>query len=113
VGFDRSKNVIARSVVPEPSYRILIRHNRVNKFLSLYMKPSLRTNGADIHTSPRVHAYGLRIYITLRGLLLRLRKLNPKVLLLGVQTYEGVSKVFRTGAAIYTVAVVARSTGRW
>jgi hypothetical protein len=28
-------------------------------------------------------------------------------------TYEGVSKIFRTGASIYTAVVVARSTGRW
>jgi hypothetical protein len=27
--------------------------------------------------------------------------------------YEGVSKIFRTGDAIYTAVVVARSTGRW
>jgi hypothetical protein len=27
--------------------------------------------------------------------------------------YEGVSKIFRTGAAIYTAVVVARSTDRW
>jgi hypothetical protein len=27
--------------------------------------------------------------------------------------YEGVSKIFRTGAAINTAVVVARSTGRW
>jgi hypothetical protein len=27
--------------------------------------------------------------------------------------YEGVSKVLRTGAAIYTEVVVARSTGIW
>jgi hypothetical protein len=26
--------------------------------------------------------------------------------------YEGVSKIFRTGAAIYTAVVLARSTGR-
>jgi hypothetical protein len=28
-------------------------------------------------------------------------------------TYDGVSKIFRTGTAIYTAVVVARSTGRW
>jgi hypothetical protein len=28
-------------------------------------------------------------------------------------TYEGVSKIFRTGAANYTEVVVAQSTGRW
>jgi hypothetical protein len=27
--------------------------------------------------------------------------------------YEGVSNIFRTGAAIYTAVMVARSTGRW
>jgi hypothetical protein len=27
--------------------------------------------------------------------------------------YEGTSKIFRTGAAIYTAVVVARSTGKW
>jgi hypothetical protein len=27
--------------------------------------------------------------------------------------YEVVSKLFRTGAAIYTAVVLARSTGRW
>jgi hypothetical protein len=27
--------------------------------------------------------------------------------------YEEVSKIFRTGAAIYTAFVVAQSTGRW
>jgi hypothetical protein len=27
--------------------------------------------------------------------------------------YEGVSKIFRTGATIYTAVVVAQSTGRW
>jgi hypothetical protein len=27
--------------------------------------------------------------------------------------YEGVSKISRTGAAIYTAVVVARSAGRW
>jgi hypothetical protein len=27
--------------------------------------------------------------------------------------YEVVSKIFRTGAAIYTAVMVARSTGRW
>jgi hypothetical protein len=26
---------------------------------------------------------------------------------------EGISKILRTGAAIYTAVVVARSTGRW
>jgi hypothetical protein len=29
------------------------------------------------------------------------------------RVYECVTKIFRTGAAIYTAAVVARSTGRW
>jgi hypothetical protein len=28
-------------------------------------------------------------------------------------TYEGGSKIFRTGAAIYTAVVIAQSTGRW
>jgi hypothetical protein len=28
-------------------------------------------------------------------------------------TYERISKIFRTGAAIYTAVVVVRSTGRW
>jgi hypothetical protein len=27
--------------------------------------------------------------------------------------YDGVSKIFRTDAAIYTAVMVARSTGRW
>jgi hypothetical protein len=27
--------------------------------------------------------------------------------------YDGTSKIFRTGAAIYTALLVARSTGRW
>jgi hypothetical protein len=27
--------------------------------------------------------------------------------------YEGTSKIFRTGAAIYIAVVIARSTGRW
>jgi hypothetical protein len=30
-----------------------------------------------------------------------------------MQAYECVSKIFRTGAAIYTAIMVARSTGRW
>jgi hypothetical protein len=30
-----------------------------------------------------------------------------------IEKYEAVSKIFRTGAAIYTAVVVARSTGRW
>jgi hypothetical protein len=30
-----------------------------------------------------------------------------------LKMYEGVSKIFRTGAAIYTAVVVVRSTGRW
>jgi hypothetical protein len=30
-----------------------------------------------------------------------------------IYEYEGVSKIFRTGAAIYTAVVVARNTGRW
>ena len=30
-----------------------------------------------------------------------------------VYIYKVVSKIFETGAAIYTAVVVARSTGRW
>ena len=30
-----------------------------------------------------------------------------------LRVYEVVSKIFWTGAAIYTAVVVARSTGRW
>jgi hypothetical protein len=29
------------------------------------------------------------------------------------QIHEGVTKIVRTGAEIYTAVVVARSTGRW
>jgi hypothetical protein len=32
---------------------------------------------------------------------------------LAFRLYEGVSKIFRTAAAIYTAVVVMRSTGRW
>lgn len=42
------QNVIARDIVPEPHYDVLIRHN-INKFLSLCMKPPQRIRGADIH----------------------------------------------------------------
>jgi Sec-independent protein secretion pathway component TatC len=38
---------------------------------------------------------------------------SPSLLSFQNVLYEGVSKIFRTGAAIYTAVVAARSIGRW
>jgi hypothetical protein len=58
------------------------------------------------------------IYTTLKFLVLQVAPYIYDISRLRVKgvyssIYEGISKIFWTGVAIYTVVVVAQSTGRW
>jgi hypothetical protein len=59
-----------------------------------------------LHGVGTVYDRTLQLSFPLPSSVSRVAKLNPEL-------YKVVSKIFETGAAIYTVVVVARCTGRW